>query len=105
MITEALRSLRPTASFTVVGETYEGITWLDAATKMPSRLEVEEEVARLKTQRELNAYKEKRRLEYPPMSDYLDAVYWQSQGDDSKMIEYWAKIEAVKEKYPKPEGI
>jgi hypothetical protein len=44
---------------------------------------------------------ELRRFSYPPMTDYLDAAYWQSQGDDSKMNAYLAAVEAVKTLYPK----
>lgn len=48
---------------------------------------------------------EARYKEYPPQRDYLDAVYWQAKGDNSKMDTYLAAVEAVKIKYPKPEGI
>jgi hypothetical protein len=44
---------------------------------------------------------ELRRFAYPPMADYLDAVYWQSQGDSSKMTAYLSAIEAIKLQYPK----
>jgi hypothetical protein len=104
MIAEALRSLRPNSSFTIVGEEYSGITWLDT-TDMPSYDEVMLEIERLTEIKQLNSYKEKRMFKYPPMTQYLDAVYWQSQGDDSKMTEYLAAVAAVKERYPKPEGV
>jgi hypothetical protein len=35
------------------------------------------------------------------MADYLDAVYWQSQGDATKMTAYLAAVETVKLAYPK----
>ena len=41
-------------------------------------------------------------MEYPPMTDLADALYWQSKGDESKMTAYLAAVEAVKLKYPKP---
>lgn len=43
----------------------------------------------------------RRKVEYPPLEDLADAIYWQSKGDSSKMTEYLAKCEAVKLKYPK----
>ena len=43
---------------------------------------------------------ELRRLTYPPISELADAVYWQQQGDNTKMEAYLAKVEEVKAKYP-----
>lgn len=47
-------------------------------------------------------YRAKRAMEYPPMTQLADAIYWQQNGDPSKMEAYLAKVAAVKEKYPKP---
>jgi len=46
------------------------------------------------------AYKYKRAAEYPPASDYLDAVV---KGDQAQIDAYIAACQAVKTKYPKPE--
>lgn len=46
-------------------------------------------------------YVQQRQLEYPPMQDFADALYWQSKGDDSKMVAYIAACDEVKRKYPK----
>ncbi|MES2319948.1 MAG: hypothetical protein V4631_20905 [Pseudomonadota bacterium] len=46
-------------------------------------------------------YQEQRRGAYPPIADFADAMYWQTQGDDSKLLEYMAKCAAVKEQFPK----
>lgn len=43
-------------------------------------------------------YKQKRLLEYPPMSDYLDGVV---KGDQQQIDVYIAKCKEVKAKYPK----
>lgn len=49
-------------------------------------------------------YKIKRRREYPPIGDQLDALYKKFHlSDDTQWSEIVAKIEAVKTKYPKPE--
>ena len=45
-----------------------------------------------------NAYKEKRKAEYPPMIDYLDGIV---KGDQAQIDKYIADCLAVKEKYPK----
>ena len=49
------------------------------------------------------AYQRQRAPEYPPISDLADALYWASEGDDSKLTAYYAACAAVKAKYPKPE--
>ena len=46
------------------------------------------------------AYIAKRAAEYPPMTDYLDAVV---KGDQDQIDAYIAACQAVKTKYPKPE--
>jgi hypothetical protein len=43
-------------------------------------------------------YAEKRRAEYPPITDYLDAVV---KGDPAGIAAYIAACQAVKAKYPK----
>lgn len=46
-------------------------------------------------------YRALREKEYPPIADFIDAMYWQSRGDVSKMTIYVAKCDLVKAKYPK----
>lgn len=47
-----------------------------------------------------NAYKLDRSAEYPPIGDQLDAL-WKGGAAATEML---AKVQAVKAKYPKPEG-
>ena len=47
-----------------------------------------------------HAYIAKRQAEYPPVTDYLDAVV---KGDQEAIDAYIAACQAVKTKYPKPE--
>ena len=49
---------------------------------------------------ELN-YAQKRYLNYPPLEDLADALYWNAQGDSSKMDEYLNKVKQVKAQFPK----
>ena len=44
------------------------------------------------------AYKDKRKEEYPPMADYLDGIV---KGDDAQVQKYINDCLAVKAKYPK----
>lgn len=45
-----------------------------------------------------NAYKAKRAAEYPPITDYIDAIV---KADQAQLNEYIAACKAVKAKYPK----
>jgi len=44
------------------------------------------------------AYKEKRAVEYPPITDYIDGIV---KGDNAQVQAYIDACLAVKEKYPK----
>jgi hypothetical protein len=102
MITEAIKSLRPNASFSVNGESVEGIKWFGEPADRPTDAEIVAEAQRLTTLRELEMYKMKRMHEYPHFAEYLDAVV---KGDQEGIQAYIDKCLAVKEKYPKPEGL
>ena len=100
-ISKALLSLRPGAAWALDGNSYEGLVWLDKEQSKPTEEEVLAEDSRLYSDFLSKEYQRQRQLAYPPMADYLDAVYWQSQGDNTKMTAYLAAVEAVKSKYPK----
>lgn len=114
-VTGALVSLRPGAEFISqntgdIEADYAATQWLDENQAIPSLAEVQVEIDRIAaeepTEAEVLAATEYQRLrapEYPPLTDLADAVYWQQQGDESKMAAYVAACEAVKAKYPKPE--
>lgn len=42
-----------------------------------------------------------RSIAYPPFEVLADALFHQSNGDNTKMLAYLAAVEAVKAKYPK----
>lgn len=48
-------------------------------------------------------YRKLRAGEYPDLAELADAMYWASQGDDSKLQAYYVKVKATKHKYPKGE--
>lgn len=97
MITEAIKRLRPTASFSVVDEDYSKIIWLSDDVSIPTEDEVQAEVLVLKAEETANAYKAKRAAEYPSIGDQLDAL-WKGGAEAEAML---AKVQAVKQKYPK----
>lgn len=46
-------------------------------------------------------YRRRRKVEYPPIEDLADALYWADNGDRTKLEAYLAKVAAIKAKYPK----
>ena len=94
-IIDALIALKPKAEWSLDGEDYSGLTWLDKNQTKPTEQEIEEKLAELKYQGEINVYQEKRKLEYPNWEDQLDKIYHSG-------IDAWkADIKAIKDKYPK----
>ena len=98
MIAQALMNLRPGAQWKVVGDEIE---WLDQEQTKPSKEEIYAEIAVIRQKIKDTEYQRKRMREYPPLTELADALYHQQNGDDSKMTAYLAKVEAVKQKYPK----
>ena len=106
-ITKALVSLRPGAQWSLDGEDYEGLQWLEkpvweGGQKKPTQAEVEAEVARLQKEWENTEYQRLRAKEYPDVKEYLDGLV---KGDTEQMQAYINQCLAVKAKYPKPEGV
>jgi len=98
---DALISLKPGAQWTWSGTEYSGLNWLDTEQTKPTVEEINAEIERLKAVELAKYYQQPRQAEYPPLADLADALYWQSQGDDTKMTAYLAACDAVKTKYPK----
>jgi len=106
-ITKALVNLRPGASWSLNGETYDGLQWLEppvweGGQKKPTREEVEAEVVRLQQEWENTEYQRLRAKEYPDFKEYLDGIV---KGDTAQTQAYIDACLAVKAKYPKPEGV
>ena len=94
-VSDALQALRPNSEYSVTGNAYSGLNWLDKTQTKPTEQEVEEKLAELKYQEEINVYQEKRKLEYPDWGDQLDQIYHSG-------IDVWkSDIKTIKDKYPK----
>ena len=101
-IVDAINSLRPGAEWSLDGNSYNGLKWLDKIQAQPTPKELSDELARLTSQFNNTEYQRLRALEYPPVTDYLDAIV---KGDLEQQQAYIDACLAVKAKYPKPEGI
>lgn len=96
--TTAIINLRPGASWTLDGDDYSGLEWLDEVQSKPTEAELVAETERVQELQIYNLYQRKRRPEYPPIGDQLDAL-WKGGDAATAML---AKIQAVKDKFPKP---
>jgi hypothetical protein len=98
-ITNALSSLVPNTKWVFQGEvTYENLTWLDTEIAKPSKSALDAEIIRLQTEYDNKEYQRNRAAEYPPVTDYLDAIV---KGDTAQQQTYIDACLAVKAKYPK----
>tara|TARA_R100000329_G_scaffold71799_2_gene62550 strand:+ start:373 stop:684 length:312 start_codon:yes stop_codon:yes gene_type:complete len=95
-ITDAIKSLRPTSTFSLVDDKYSTLVWNDTENAKPTESEVNAKLTELTTQWEAKEYQNKRAAEYPSIEAQLDDIYHNG-------VDGWkATIKAVKDKYPKP---
>jgi hypothetical protein len=98
-IPEALQSLKPGAQWSLNGDDYVGLNWLDEEQTQPTEEECLAEAARLQAAYDALEYQRLRAPEYPAITDYLDGIV---KGDQEQIDSYIAACQAVKTKYPKP---
>ena len=98
-ITAALQSLRPGASWYLNGDYYNGLTWIDKTQSKPTEDEIAQEIEKLRAEHERTQYQRDRKPEYPSIGDQLDALFHAGVFPP----EMAAQIQAIKDKYPKPE--
>jgi hypothetical protein len=89
---DAILSLVPGAQVTIYNE--DTIVWIDPTTAPVTNTQINTELARLQSVYE---YQHKRVNEYPSIGDQLDAL-WKGGSAAEEML---AKVQAVKDKYPK----
>ena len=94
-ISDALLKLRPGAEWSIDGNVYSGLNWLDETQSKPTEEEIVQKVAELEYQEEVNEYQRQRAAEYPSYADQFDQIYHEG-------VDAWkATVQAVKDKYPK----
>ena len=92
---EAAAKLRPGTAWNQRGDVLEQATDDAPRVSIPSEGELIAEIAK-------TAYIEKRFKEYPPFRDFADAYFHDRKGNSGPMTDYLAKIQSIKDKYPKP---
>ena len=98
-IVDALVSLTPGAEWSLTGDEYTGINWLDEVQKQPTKKAVDAEITRLQAEYDAAEYQRLRAAEYPSINDYIDGVV---KDDQAQIDAYITACLAVKAKYPKP---
>jgi len=98
-LVNAIRGTRPGAEYVLRGTSYDGLEWLDKTQTKPTEEEVNQKVEELKAERQATEYQRQRKPEYPSITDQLDALF-HAGVFPPEMAE---QIQAIKDKYPKPE--
>jgi hypothetical protein len=100
-ISTAIISLIPGAKWSLAGDDYDGLQWLEPPEEeggqtKPTKEEVIAEIERLQAEYEYNEYQRLRAKEYPSFAEQFDLLYHGG-------YDVWkTEIDKVKEKYPKP---
>jgi hypothetical protein len=105
MIADAIKNLRPDSEFMVEihSDGKRVIRWITEMPNPPTDEEIDAEIERLEQEMIAKDYRRKRKAEYPPLSDFADAIYWAQKGNNTFLTQWIANCEAVKQKYPKSE--
>lgn len=98
-ISDAIRSLYPNTKWRVINDPldYSNLIWEDDNIEKPDESTIRLEIERLQKIQDTEIYRVKRAPEYPPIGDQLDDLF--HAGAFSP--EMTAKIQAIKDKYPK----
>ena len=93
---DAASSLLPNAIYTLRGDEYSGLEWLDSRPK-PTEGELKAEQNKLQTEYNSKLYQRQRAEEYPDWGTQLDYIYHNG-------LEMWKTdiVDPVNAKYPKP---
>jgi len=97
-ISDALLALRPGSQWSINGNVYSGLNWLDTEQTKPTEEEVVEKIAELTYQEEVEVYKEQRAAEYPSMAEQQDMQFHDAVNGTTTWKD---TIQAIKDKYPK----
>ena len=96
MFYEALKNLRPNASFYVKGTS---VTWLDDATP-PTQDEIDVEIARLTAEQPRKEAEANRAAAYRSEADPL---FFKAQRGEATTDEWTAKVAEIKARFPYPD--
>lgn len=102
-ITDAIKALRPTSSFSLIGNDYSTLMWNDSENAAPSESDVNAKLTELTTSYNAKSYQNVRETKYPSIEEQLDLLYHDmlaNKGD--KTGDWFAAVKKVKDDNPKP---
>ena len=98
-VSDALEALRPGSKWYCHQNEVEGLVWVSKDIERPTDEEILNKIEELKAEKERTEYQRQRAPEYPSIGDQLDALFHAGVFPP----EMAAQIQAIKDKYPKPE--
>jgi len=112
MYDRAIRRLVPNAQYSISGNEIiwenkkgqwvsENFVWFLKGTPKPTKAELDQALEEVHAEWNDTEYQRLRKNEYPPLEILADALYWQANGDNTKMTAYLTAVAEVKSKYPK----
>jgi len=102
-IVEALQSLRPNANWSLIGDTYDGLDWIDESQTKPTEEEINTEIVRLQAIEDSIQYQKDRKEQYPDIGDQLDMLWHAIDlGTLDQTSDFYITLKEVKDNNPKP---
>lgn len=101
-ITDAIKALRPTSSFSLIGNDYSTLMWNDSENAAPSESDVNAKLTELTTSYNAKSYQNVRETKYPSVEEQLDLLYHDMLADKGdKTGDWFAAVKKVKDDNPK----
>tara|TARA_Y100000401_G_scaffold102313_1_gene92502 strand:+ start:140 stop:478 length:339 start_codon:yes stop_codon:yes gene_type:complete len=102
-ITDAIKALRPTSSFSLIANDYSTLMWNDSENAAPSESDVNAKLTELTTSYNAKSYQNVRETKYPSVEEQLDLLYHDMLADKGdKTGDWFAAVKKVKDDNPKP---
>ena len=101
--TAVLAAIRPGAQWTLDGDDYAGLTWLDDSPK-PSKKTLDDAWPQVQYQRAYDTVRLARHAAYAA-PDGSDAIFLQWQRGDATEQDWLDAVQAVKDAHPYPEPV
>jgi len=98
-IATAISALRPGAEFTLSGDDFSTLQWLDAEQQAPTRKEAEDKLQELQKQAPIQAVERLRAAAYTTEADPL---FFKAQRGEATIEEWQAKVAEIRSRYPYP---
>ena len=95
-----LSAIRPGAKWTLNGDDYAGLTWLDDSPK-PTKKTLDDAWPQVQYERDLTAVQAERRVRYQAESDGL---YFDAMRGDGNLDAWNAAVAAIKAELPYPQA-